>query len=51
MKETIRAIIITLNGVEVRGKRNLDHLLACINALEALDANMTAEDKEDTENG
>lgn len=51
MKETIRAIITTLNGVEVRGKSNLDRMLACINALEALEASMTIEDKEDTKDG
>ena len=51
MKETIRAIITTLNGVEVRGKSNLDRMLACINALEALKARMTTEDKEDTKDG
>lgn len=37
MKETIRAIRTTLNSVEVRGKTNLDRLLACINALEQLE--------------
>lgn len=51
MKETIRAIITTLNCVEVRGKSNLDRMLACINALEALEASMTTEDKEDTKDG
>lgn len=51
MKETLRAVITTLNGVEVRGKSNLDRLLACINALEALAAGMNTEDKEDADNG
>ena len=37
MKDTIRAIRTTLNSVEVRGKTNLDRLLACINALEQLE--------------
>lgn len=55
MRETIRAIITTLNGVEVRGKSNLDRLLACINALESLEAGLTpaatTKEKEDAENG
>nr|DAP67847.1 MAG TPA: hypothetical protein [Caudoviricetes sp.] len=55
MRETIRAIITTLNGVEVRGKSNLDRLLACINALESLEAGLTpaatTEEREDAENG
>lgn len=51
MKETLSAIITTLNGVEVRGKSNLDRLLACINALEALTATMNTENKEDADNG
>lgn len=51
MKETIRAIRTTLNSVEVRGKTNLDRLLACINALEQLEASVKNEETEDAENG
>ena len=51
MKETLSAVITTLNGVEVRGKSNLDRLLACTNALEALTAAMNTENKEDADNG
>lgn len=55
MRDVIRAVITTLNGVEVRGKSNLDRLLACINALESLEAGLTpaatTEKKEDAENG
>lgn len=29
-------VISTLNGVEVKGKDNLDRLLGCINALETI---------------
>lgn len=32
----IRAVIATLNGIEVKGKKNLDALLGCINALESV---------------
>ncbi|MBO4939356.1 MAG: hypothetical protein J6C98_10240 [Oscillospiraceae bacterium] len=32
----IKMVISTLNGVEVKGKVNLDRLLGCINALESV---------------
>ncbi|MBQ8797237.1 MAG: hypothetical protein IJZ56_03465 [Oscillospiraceae bacterium] len=32
----IKMVISTLNGVEVKGKDNLDKLLGCINALESM---------------
>lgn len=32
----IKLVISTLNGVEVKGKDNLDKLLGCINALESV---------------
>lgn len=32
----IKMVISTLNGVEVKGKDNLDRLLGCINALESV---------------
>ena len=51
MKETLSAVITTLNGVEVRGKSILDRLLACINALEALTEAKNTENKEDAGNG
>ena len=38
-ESTIKAIISTLNSIEVRGKDNLDKLLGCIMVLE----NMLAE--------
>jgi len=51
----IKMVISTLDGVEVRGKDNLDRLLGCINALESLvkQAEMTAgtEKKEEEANG
>lgn len=34
MTEILRAVITTLNSIEVRGKSNMDRLLGCINALE-----------------
>lgn len=33
-KNTIMALISTLNGIEVRGKANMDRLLGCIVTLE-----------------
>lgn len=51
MRETLRAIRTTLNSVEVRGKTNLDRLLACINALEELEATIKNEETEDAKNG
>ena len=36
VKTLIRAVISTLNGVEVKGKENLDGLLGSINALESI---------------
>ena len=32
----LKMVISTLGGVEVKGKDNLDRLLGCINALEAV---------------
>lgn len=32
----LKMVISTLNGVEVKGKDNLDRLLGCINALETV---------------
>lgn len=32
----LKMVISTLNGVEVKGKDNLDMLLGCINALETV---------------
>lgn len=37
MKDKIIAIIRTLNGVEVKGKNNLDMLLGCIMTLEQIE--------------
>lgn len=34
--ELIRRVIATLDGVEVKGKDNLDRLLGCINALQSI---------------
>lgn len=36
MVNLIKAVISTLNGVEVKGKANLDAMLGSINALEAV---------------
>ncbi len=34
--ELIRRVIATLDGVEVKGRDNLDRLLGCINALQSI---------------
>ena len=51
----IRAVITTLNGVEVKGKDNLDGLLGSINALESivqiLEVTAAPEEKKEEANG
>lgn len=42
----IKMVISTLNGVEVKGKDNLDKLLGCINALETVVQVMEAAPKQ-----
>lgn len=54
MRDTLRAIRTTLNSVEVRGKTNLDRMLACINALEQLEEAVSesgTEEKEEEHHG
>ena len=46
---TIDDIINTLNGIEVKGKENMDRLLGAILALEAVKAAQENEQKEDGE--
>lgn len=36
-KSIINRVILTLNGIDVRGRQNLDALLGCIIALENLE--------------
>jgi len=43
--DTIKAIISTLNNIEVHGKNNLDMLLGCIMALEQMESQMEQEEK------
>lgn len=45
-KDTIAAVIKTLNLIEVKGKNNMDQLLGCIIALERVLATETTEKKE-----
>lgn len=47
--DTIKAIISTLNNIEVHGKSNLDMLLGCIMTLEQIDAQMKQEAKKKEE--
>ena len=46
--DLIQKIIFTLNGVEVKGEKNLDRLLGCINALKEI---VVQESKEGEVNG
>ncbi len=41
----IKAVITTLDDIEVKGRDNLDKLLGCINALESVVKNMEREAK------
>lgn len=45
--EILRAIIYTLNQIEVHGKENLDRLLGSIQELEKLDASLRAKSKKE----
>lgn len=36
MKKLVNALIVSLNEIEVKGKKNMDTLLGCIQALERL---------------
>ena len=46
-KDTIAAVIKTLNQIEVKGKNNMDQLLGCIIALERVLAAEPEEKKEE----
>lgn len=35
-RQLLKNIINTLDGIEVKGKENMDRLLGCINALESM---------------
>lgn len=49
---TVRAVVATLDLVEVKGRDNLDRVLGCINALDAVvTALETAKDYEEVEDG
>lgn len=49
---TVRAVMATLDLVEVKGRDNLDRVLGCINALDAVvTALETAKDYGEAENG
>ena len=39
---TVNSVIYTLNLVEVKGKANLERMLACVQTLEGLKAKMEA---------
>ncbi len=45
--DILTTIIGTLNEIEVKGKDNLNHLLACIRALEDLEAKISQIDVSD----
>ena len=46
-KKRLAAVIVTLGKVEVRGKENLERLLACMDELERMMREMNEEDKAD----
>lgn len=49
---TVRAVIATLDLVEVKGRDNLDRVLGCINALDAVATALeTAKDYGEVEDG
>lgn len=54
----IKLVISTLNDVEVKGKKNLDKLLGCINALESVvqvmeapSSNVAPKNEQEVDNG
>lgn len=50
MKEMLEQIILTLEGVEVKGKSNIEKMFCCFAALEQL-INELNNPQEDTDNG
>lgn len=49
--QMIEAVINTLNTIEVKGVKNLDAMLGCIQTLEQVHAAMTKEDQGGDESG
>lgn len=49
--DIIKAVVQTLNQIEVKGKANLDMLLGCINALEKTAIEMGKETMKEVSNG
>lgn len=49
--DIIKAVIQTLNQIEVKGKHNLDMLLGCINALERTAKELEAETTKEASHG
>ena len=54
-KETLRAVVRSLNLIEVHGKNNLDYMLGCIQAVNSVIENMIRQEsdskKEEEVNG
>ena len=50
-RDTLNAIIRTLNGISVSGEDNLDKLLACIRALRQIQEQIGKEDKHGENDG
>lgn len=46
-KKRLAAVIVALGKVEVRGKENLERLLACLDELERMMRDVNEEDKAD----
>lgn len=49
MTEILKAVITTLNSIDVRGKSNMDRMLGCINALEQTVRALETPQTEETE--
>lgn len=45
----IKLVLNTLEDIEIKGKKNIDAMLGCMNALESIVKNAEAENKNDNE--
>ena len=45
----IKLVLNTLDGIEIKGKKNIDAMLGCMNALEGFVKNAEAENKKEAE--
>ena len=45
----IKLVLNTLDGIEIKGRTNIEAMLGCINALESFVQNVEAENKKEKE--